>query len=101
MYETGDGHVEVLTASVRNLNHFLAALHLGSDIITAPLKILKEWAESGMKAPDGVAGKANALQPISYEEIDLMKDWRSFNTEHILTAQGIAKFVADWNGLIG
>jgi len=39
MYKFGDGHVEVLTASVRNLNHFKQAIKLGSDIITAPQEI--------------------------------------------------------------
>ena len=48
MYQKGDGHVEVLTASVRNLNHLLCAIHLGSDIVTSPFKILKEWGEKGM-----------------------------------------------------
>ena len=38
LYEKGDGHVEVLTASVRNLGRFLEALNAGPDIITAPLK---------------------------------------------------------------
>jgi transaldolase len=42
MYEKGDGHVEVLTASVRHLDHLLYAVKLGSDIITSPFKILKE-----------------------------------------------------------
>ena len=37
MYRQGDGHVEVLTASVRSMDHFLYALELGSDIITTPL----------------------------------------------------------------
>ena len=44
MYHQGDGHVEVLTASVRHLDHLLYALKLGSDIITAPFEILKKWA---------------------------------------------------------
>ncbi|MEK7077388.1 MAG: transaldolase family protein, partial [Patescibacteria group bacterium] len=51
LYEKGDGHVEVLTASVRNVAHFLSAIHLGSDIITAPLKVLKEWSERGFPMP--------------------------------------------------
>lgn len=38
-------NVEILTASVRNLNHFLYAIYLGSDIITAPFLVLKEWQE--------------------------------------------------------
>jgi len=52
MYKNSDGHVEVLTASVRTLEHFLYAIALGSDIITAPFKILKEWGEKGLPMPD-------------------------------------------------
>ncbi|MBI5606430.1 MAG: transaldolase, partial [Deltaproteobacteria bacterium] len=48
MYHQGDGHVEVLTASVRTIDHLLYALELGSDIITAPFEILKQWAEKGL-----------------------------------------------------
>jgi hypothetical protein len=43
MYRNGDSHVELLTASVRNISHHLYALKLGSDIITTPFEILKEW----------------------------------------------------------
>jgi len=48
MYGAGDGHVEVLTASVRSLEHFTRAIELGSDIITSPFKVLKEWADARM-----------------------------------------------------
>ena len=48
MYKPGDGHVEVLVASVRSIEHFMKSIELGADIITAPLKILKQWAEAGM-----------------------------------------------------
>ncbi len=51
MYGKGDGHVEVLTASVRTLDHLLCAIKLGSDIITAPLAVLKEWKEKGLPMP--------------------------------------------------
>ena len=51
MYRKGDGHVEVLTASVRTMDHFLYALKLGSDIITAPAAILKQWGEKGLPLP--------------------------------------------------
>ena len=42
MYTLGDGHVEVLTASVRSVEHIVKAVELGSDIITAPFAVLKE-----------------------------------------------------------
>ncbi len=91
MYKGGDGHVEVLTASVRNLNHLLEAIKLGSDIITAPFKVLTEWAEKGLPVP---------LTPIPYQEIDLTNPWTEYNIYHELTDKGIQKFADDWNNLI-
>lgn len=101
MYHRGDGHMEILTASVRNLNHFFEAVRLGSDIITAPAKILREWAEKGIKLPDeNFSYGAGGLQSIPYKEIDLLKDWRQYDISHALTDNGIARFAQDWNALI-
>lgn len=101
MYGGGDGHVEVLTASVRSYDHMLYALQLGSDIITAPFKVLKEWGEKGMPVPgDDYRYDAGVLQEIPYLELDLKRNWRDFDISHDLTDTGIAKFAADWNSLI-
>lgn len=70
MYKQGDGHVQVLTASVRNLSHFLKAKSLDCDIITAPLRVLKQWAD------------------------------QDYDINHELTDAGIEKFSSDWNNLI-
>lgn len=99
-YEGGDGHVEILTASVRSMEHFLYALYLGSDIITAPYKILKEWSERGMPTPDESFVYAPALKPIAYKEMDLSKDWRDYDITHELTDKGVEKFAEDWNALL-
>lgn len=100
MYKKGDGHVEILTASVRNMDHFLYALALGSDIITSPLKILKEWHEKGTTVPQSFEYNAQNLQPIPYKDLDLNADWKSFDIAHELTDIGMEKFSADWNNLI-
>lgn len=101
MYSKGDSHVEVLTASVRSLSHFLFAIKLKSDIITAPFKILKEWAEKGMPMPDqNFKYDASNLKPIPYQEIDLNKPWQDYNIAHPLTDIGIDKFSSDWNALL-
>jgi len=44
MYEAGDGHVHVLAASVRTLNHLLGAFALQAELATAPSKVWEEWA---------------------------------------------------------
>lgn len=101
MYKNSDGHVETLTASVRNMNHFLYALKLGSDIITAPFKILKEWGDKGMSIPgDDFSYPADGLTEIPYQEIDLSKSWESFDIAHELTDKGVDRFSEDWNALI-
>jgi transaldolase len=101
MYAQGDGHVEVLTASVRTMDHFLYAIKLGSPIITAPFSVLKEWGQKGlpMPGPDYVYD-SRGLASIAYEEIDLSKDWHEYNIRHELTDKGMEQFSRDWNNLI-
>ncbi|MCR4306131.1 MAG: transaldolase [Candidatus Daviesbacteria bacterium] len=100
MYKKGDGHSEVLSASVRNMDHFLASIAFGADIITAPFKVLKEWAEKGMPIPDAEYVHETTLQSIPYQEIDLEKPWQEYNIVHEMTDAGIDRFASDWNGLI-
>lgn len=101
MYRGGDGHVEVLTASVRTMDHLLYALSLGSDIITAPFTVLKEWGQAGLRVPSGdyVYDRKN-LASIRFLDLDLAAQWRDFEILHELTDTGQEKFAADWNALI-
>jgi transaldolase len=101
MYRQGDGHVEVLTASVRNLDHFLCALKLGSDIISVPFNVLKAWGEKGLPLPgkDYVYQPAN-LKDIPFKDIPLTKPWQEYDLHHELTDKGMERFSADWNALI-
>ncbi len=101
MYRQGDGHVEVLTASVRSMDHFLYALELGSDIITTPYEILREWGQRGMPFPGAdYIYKRGALKDIPYKEIDLSKNWQEYDIAHDLTVKGMERFSKDWNDLI-
>jgi transaldolase len=101
LYRAGDGHVQVLTASVRTMDHLLAALALGSDLVTAPAKLLLAWAEAGMPVPTpGEIPPAPGLAPIPYEDLSLEKPWTDYPIGHPLTDAGLAKFAADWNSLI-
>lgn len=102
MYGAGDGHVEVLAASIRTLDHFFSAIRLGADIITVPAKVLREWASTGCPAaPDDWAYAPAGRAAIPYEKIDLSADWRQFEIDHELTRRGIAQFSDDWNTLLG
>ena len=101
MYREGDGHVEVLTASVRSIDHFLCALKLGSDIITAPYDVLKAWGEQGMPVPgNDYHYDAKSLKPIPYRHLDLNSRWEDFDIRHELTERGMERFSADWNALV-
>jgi len=101
MYQTGDGHVEVLTASVRSMDHIKQAIALGSDILTTPLKVLQDWAAAGMPIEYQEASiKNQELKPIPYRDINLDKAWANYHLGHELTDKGLAKFATDWKGLI-
>jgi len=101
MYRQGDGHVEVLTASVRSMDHFLYALELGSDIITAPFEILRTWGQGGMPFPDAnYIYKHDSLKNIPYQDIGLSKNWQEYDIAHDLTVKGMERFSKDWNNLI-
>jgi transaldolase len=101
MYSNSDGHVEVLTASVRSIDHLLYALRLGSDIITAPFSMIKMWGEKGLPVPgNDYRYDTKGMKSISYRELDLNRQWESFDIKHDLTDKGMEKFSADWNALI-
>ncbi len=101
MYKQGDGHVEVLTASIRNLDHLLNSIQLGSDIATIPFKILQDWGQKGKPLPEeNFRYSSQNFKPISYREIDLSKDWQEYNIGHELTETGMEKFSNDWKALI-
>jgi len=106
MYEEGDGHVHVLAASLRRLDHLLYAFALGVELATAPAKLLDEWAADGLPVPDqnfqykAVDAKGNELKPIPYQKLDLNSPWESFDLKHELTDMGIRKFVEDYNSTL-
>lgn len=101
MYKESDHHVQVLAASVRTLDHFMYSLALGTDIVTAPFAVLKQWAESGTSLPDAhFAYMRPELKPIEYKPIALSKPWQSFDISHSLTDKGVDRFAADWNALL-
>ena len=106
MFARGDGHVHVLAASIRNLNHLLYAFALQTELVTVPAKVLEEWAEKSFPMPDenftyeAVDKEGNALRPIPYKRLDLHQPWQSFNLAHELTTKGIEKFAADYRSTL-
>jgi len=106
MYKSGDGHVHVLSASIRQLDHLLASFALNAELVTVPAKVLEKWAASNFPMPaqdftyKGVGANAQPLKPIPYKELDLNRPWQSFDIAHELTTKGIQKFVADYRSTL-
>jgi len=100
MYEEGDGHVEVLTASVRNLDHFKYAIKLGSDIVTAPPEIYYELAESDVLDVESYKYNDSDLLSIPFKNLDLDKSFNNVDIYHDLTEKGLERFAKDWNSVI-
>jgi len=101
MYRDSDHHVSVLTASVRGLEHLVYSIALGSDIVTAPYEILKQWASVNMQLPGpAFAYNEGNLKPLPFKNLDLTLNWNEFDISHDLTVRGMERFSADWNTLI-
>lgn len=101
MYATGDGHVDVLTASVRNVQHLMYAMHLKSPAVTIPYKIFQEWIEQELPMPDETfAYNMEDLDRIAYQDLTLDQDWRNYNLDHDLTDVGLTRFMQDWRSII-
>jgi transaldolase len=106
MYERSDGHVHVLAASIRTINHLLCSFFLDAELATVPSKVLEEWAAAGFPMPDHnfkyqpFDAKGKPLEPIPYKELDLNLSWDTFDLAHKLTTQGIQKFVADYRSTL-
>jgi transaldolase len=100
MYHAGDGHIQTLAASVRNLDHLFYALKIACPLITVPFKVLEEWQKKDFFVPDGnFTYQPDNLKPIPYREISLGKNWQEYDIYHELTDKGIERFCNDWNSL--
>ena len=106
MYRNGNGHVHVLAASIRQLDHLFASFALKAELVTVPATVLEQWGASNfsMPAPDfaykAVGANGQTLKQIPYKELDLNLPWQSFNIAHELTTKGIQKFVADYRSTL-
>jgi hypothetical protein len=52
MFSEGDGHVLVLAASIRTIEHLLYCFVLETELATVPAKVLEQWASKGFPTPD-------------------------------------------------
>ncbi len=100
MLSRGDGHLRVLAASIRSLEHLLCCFQLDVDLVTAPATVLELWATRGFPLPDRELEPDASQEPIAYQELDLERPWRSFDLGHPLTRKGIEKFVSDYRATV-
>lgn len=101
MFAKSDNHVQVLTASVRSLEHVHGALALGTHAITMPFeKAFLPWANAGFVLPKNDYVFPSQGKGIAYEELDLASEWQTFDIQHDLTDAGLKKFAEDWNSLL-
>lgn len=95
MYESGDGHVHILAASIRSLDHLLATFAFGADLVTAPASVLEEWAAKDFPLPGsdfsykGRTSDGGPLKPLPYKSLNLDQPWENFDLTHELTTKGI------------
>jgi transaldolase len=100
MYAQGDGHVLVLAASIRSVEHLLFGFAAGAELATVPEHVLQQWAEKEFPLPDKNFSYKAVGETIVYEDLDLHQPWQSFNIDHELTRKGIEKFVADYRATL-
>jgi transaldolase len=106
MYAAGDGHVQVLAASIRHLKHVLGSFAMSAELVTAPSKVWEQWATASFPLPKadfvyyGTDKPEKPLKAMPYQSIDLNRQWESFDIQHELTTKGIQQFVADYQSTL-
>ena len=100
MYATGDGHVAVLAASIRNLEQLLYCFYLEVELVTVPAKVLEDWANKGCPMPDTSFEYKALGKPIQYQTLNLDQPWERFDIQHELTRKGLEKFAADYHATL-
>ena len=106
MYRSGDGHVRVLAASIRHLDHLLCSFALEAELVTVPARILEAWARKSFPMPDrhfaykAIGSNGEPLKPLPYKILRLSQPWENFDIAHELTTKGIQKFVEDYQNTL-
>jgi transaldolase len=100
MFAKGDGHVQILAASLRSLEHLLCCFFLETELATVPAKTLEEWAAKKFPMPGPDFEYRSAGTAIPYEDIDLEQRWETIAVEHELTRGGIQRFVTDYQATL-
>ncbi len=98
LYKENQIDIKVLAASVRTIDDLHDAFSAKADIVTAPLALLLEWADSGFTISDTMPRKK--LEDIAYSPYTLPDACPTFSIDSPFTTAGIAGFVTSINALI-
>jgi len=96
MFLQGDGHVLLLAASIRSLEHLVHCLSIDVDMVTVPSSILSQWAIANFSVVGPPIMHTWTGDLIPYETLDLEQPWELFDLSHALTTQGIERFAHDY-----
>lgn len=101
-YQKVNSHVGILAASVHSVYDIAHVIEARMDMITIPYSDLLGWIDAGMpQSTEGLEEKdTSGLAPIPYNDVDMSKDWQSFDISHELTDMGLRRFADDWNAVL-
>lgn len=101
MYRNGDGHVKVIAASIRRIDHILYSLAMKCDCITIPFKVFTAWAALGFPTPsEHYEYDTHTNIHIAYKDILLTHKFLEYAYTDAKTEAGVAKFHKDWLTMI-
>jgi len=103
MYRSlGDGHVKVIAASIRRIDHIIYAISLACDIISIPFSVLTAWVNLGFPVPhQDFVYDTHHLIDIPYVNLLLTRDYLEYAYDHEMTFSGVSAFFADWQKALG
>jgi len=100
----------MLEASIRSISHVNKGLELGTELMTLPIKIVREMVENPQHVNDEQLPKLidiplwqpgpELLNIKSVDEFMEIIENGKLNIQHDLTTAGIEKFVADWKAIL-
>jgi len=97
-------HIEILSASIRNMTHFYGSIVNGANILTIPMAIVEEWVQEERFMPDeSYRPDTQGLRSLVYKELPYHDDYTMYPIEHeqgSLLDEGLTKFVNDWKSLL-
>lgn len=104
-----DVELWMLAASVRSTHHLAGSVEVGSELVTAPVKVYNEWftANQAPSAPlEGLTSPALWEVTQAVKNIQTLDQFmqaieaKTLDISHELTNAGIVKFTQDWKAIL-